>query len=104
MMGGEPWNQGIEEEDFFVEGADDEADELGVDFHTPIEDVEAPAPRAPAVPRMRAPAGRGPVASPNRKYRIKAMGQKLAARSKGVASILITKMDGSQVLLVRKGN
>jgi len=104
----DPWNQdgGLDDDDY-VEGVDDEDDELGVDFHAPIEDAPEPEPRqlpARAARPARAP-GRA-VSRPNqgsKKFRIRAMSARMAARSKGVASILVTKDDGSQVLLVRKG-
>lgn len=101
----DPWEQdgGLDEDDF-VEGVDDEDDELGVDFHTPIEDAPEPPPRQLPAPRAR-PQGR-PVGMPSRapkKFRIRAMSARMAARSNGVVSILVTKADGSQVLLVRKG-
>lgn len=102
----DPWNQdgGLDEDDY-VEGIDDEDDELGVDFHTPLEDVPEPEPPRQLPARARAPR---PVSRPNKgqgpkKFRIRAMSPRMAARSKGVASILVTKDDGSQVLLVRKG-
>lgn len=101
----DPWNQdgGLDDDDY-VEGIDDEDDELGVDFHTPIEDAPEPEPRQ--LPARAHRPQRLPVSRPNqgpKKFRIRAMSARMAARSKGVASILVTKDDGSQVLLVRKG-
>jgi len=108
----DPWDQDGLDEDDFVEGIDDEDEELGVDYHTsPVEDDEPATPlgheHKPARPpvrkhrpeRMRKQRVRGG----GRKFRIRRMSDRMAARSPGVMSILITKADGSQVLLVRKG-
>jgi len=107
----EPWEQdGVLSDEDFAEGVDDEADELGVDYHT--EDVPSMAPqRTPGMrPDMMQPPVRraSPSPAPRRpggkqKFRIRAMSPAMAARSPGVVSILITKQDGCQVLLVKKG-
>lgn len=111
----EPWEQDavLDDEDY-AEGIDDEADELSVDFHT--EDAPDLAPqvtpgrRPGMVPAMRGRQERAPQRPQQRarprgkqKFRIRAMGPAMAARSPGVVSILVTKADGSQVLLVKKG-
>lgn len=115
----DPWNQdsGLDGDDF-VEGVDDEDDEeLGIDYTArhggamPMEDDPTPSP--PISPRppahTRTPDARhmlANVASGNgagRKFRVRPMSAKMAARSPDVVSILITKTNGSQVLLVKNG-
>lgn len=101
----QPWDQGLGDDDF-VEGVDDEADELGVDFHvTPAyAEPQAPLQDAPARVQARAVVAR-PVRTPNgqnKRYRIRKMSEKLKARFPNVATMLITRTDGSQVLFVRK--
>lgn len=103
----EPWEQdnivGLGDDDF-AEGTDDEEAELGVDFHSPAEPVEDTRPRR-ALPalmpaRQRIPNPR--VAQRGQKFRIRVMGAQLQRKFPGVTSILLTRQDGSQVLLVRK--
>lgn len=104
----EPWEQdGVLGDEDFAEGVDDEADELGVDFHTEDAPDMAPQPtpgrRPELVPAMRSVPERAPQRrrqGGKQKFRIRRMSQRMAARSQGVVSILITKTDGSQVLLV----
>lgn len=106
----EPWEQdGVLGDDDFAEGIDDEADELGVDFHTEDAPDLSPQPTPGRRPGM-VPPMRGRPERPQRrtqggkqKFRIRGMSPRMAARSPGVVSILITKQDGSQVLLVKKG-
>jgi len=98
----EPWDQ---DEPDFVEGIDDEEAELGADPDYPIAEYAAPR----AVPAKRAARSEPRLESRHEvrrvplPYRIRVMGPKMAARSPNVSSILITKTNGSQVLLVRKG-
>ena len=113
----EPWEQdvGFDDEDY-AEGIDDEADELGVDFHTEDAPSMEPQQTPGRRPGLMAPMHRGrPGQQPRpqsrqasrppgkQKFRIRAMSPAMAARSRDVVSILITKQDGSQVLLVKKG-
>jgi hypothetical protein len=112
-MNGNPWDQddGLDGDDF-VEGIDDEDEELGIDYTArhggahDLEDDDEPAPLGhhngkhhPRPQPQRKRALRGP---DGRKFRIRRMSPKMAARSPNVATILITKNDGSQVLIVRK--
>ena len=112
----EPWEQdGVLGDEDFAEGLDDEADELGVDFRTEDAPDMAPQPtpgrRPGIVPhtvpvihnRPERPPQRKPKRGGKQKFRIRQMSPRMAARSQGVVSILITKTDGSQVLLVKKG-
>lgn len=108
----EPWEQdGVLGDEDFAEGIDDEADELGVDFHTEDAPDMAPPPTPGRRPMHMIPAIRGRETRMSQrrqqggkqKFRIRAMSPKMATRSQGVVSILITKTDGSQVLLVKKG-
>lgn len=107
----EPWEQddGLDGDDF-VEGLDDEGEELGIDYTArhggahPMEDAPAPEPQPSRQMPVRRP--ERPRAAPgngSRKFRIRAMSDRMQARSRGVVSILITKEDGSQVLLVKGG-
>ena len=115
-MNGNPWEQddGLDGDDF-VEGIDDEDEELGVDYHSAelIEGDDEPAeplgrpngnsrPNLPAkrVLRQLQP-GKG--GAGKKKFRIRRMSDRMAARSPNVSSILITRVDGSQVLLVKGG-
>lgn len=114
-MTGNPWDQddGLDGDDF-VEGIDDEDEELGVDFHAaPVEDDDAPvepvshgrgplATRTPTQALRKRPLPPGMTGKP-KKFRIRAMSERMAARSPHVSSILITRTDGSQVLLVKGG-
>ena len=110
-MNGDPWEQDFGDEDF-VEGVDDEEEELGVDYtarqggHHPIED--APDSTSHAMvrppPTVERAVRKRPRKSGGRKFRIRAMSARMAARSPSMASMLITRNDGSQVLIVRKGN
>lgn len=105
----DPWNQdGGMDDDDFVDGIDDEDDELGIDYTAraggvhPLEDA-ANAAHAPRSAVQRPAPYRGPALQPFKqpKARIRRMSPQMAARSPGVSSILITKLDGSQVLLVK---
>lgn len=113
-MTSDPWEQGLDSDDY-VEGIDDEEEELGIDYHTaPLEDYDASGESAASMSTSPASAAAmsAPAPQPQRqrrrngrspKYRIRVMGAKLRARFPGVESILITKSNGAQVLLVRKG-
>lgn len=110
-----PWDQddGLDGDDF-VEGVDDEDEELGIDYTArhggamPMEDEPPSPPSPPSRPSSRAPDARqllsvaGHVGKTG-KYRIRPMSAKMAARSPDVLSILITKTNGSQVLLIKNG-
>lgn len=108
-----PWEQDDTGLDF-VEGVDDEEEELGVDYHgAPMLEPEAPGYEdAPARVRLKTPrvAQRRPAArtasktktAGAKRYRVKVMGQQLLQKFPDVESMLITKKDGSQVLLIRR--
>jgi len=127
-MNRQPWEQsGLGLDEDFVEGIDDELSELGIDYHSaPVEDVAASQAGSASADSSAGSAahnasGRhvktrrlGPGIVPpgartsgkprkQRKYRIRPMGEALTRKFAGVDSILITRTDGSQVLLVRKG-
>ncbi len=107
--GGDPWDQN--DMDTGLEGLDDESDvdedaeeteqELGSheDSHGG-DTAPAPSHSAPTRTRLSQPRGRAANAG---KYRLRAMGPKLARLFPKTRSLLITQMDGSQVLFVRKG-
>lgn len=88
-----PWDRGFGEDDF-VEGLDDELDELGIDYTIPRAALEDDPPVAP--PQRRLPQ------QAQKAARVRPMSPTMAARNADVASILVTKYDGSQTLFVRR--
>lgn len=117
----DPWDQdreyGLDEFEDFVEGLDDEQDELGIDYTArhggaqPLED--APTSQAVTAPAQQASARqlavaralqaqRSSQAQGQRKARVRPMSPTMAARNEDVTSILVTKLDGSQTLFVRR--
>lgn len=100
------WNSDSDFDDFLDSGLDDETEatsdrvvedpkdeeELGIDYT---------ARRGGALP-LEGPPKRGvPTLKSPKKYKIKRMSPAMARRCHNVMTILVTKTDGSQVLLVR---
>jgi hypothetical protein len=99
------WNSDSDFDDFLDDGLDDETEatsdrvvedpkdeELGIDYT---------ARRGGALP-LEGPPKRGvPTLKSPKKYKIKRMSPAMARRCHNVMTILVTKTDGSQVLLVR---
>lgn len=110
----DPWQQDLDtfdDEDGFVDGMDDEDEELGMDLHTGVGMDPMHAGRGepvlaledmPNEPRRARRAHNPPAASPARRARIRPMSQAMARRFPQVQSMLLTMSDGRQVLFVRQ--
>lgn len=116
-MSGNPWEQDfVDDNDGYLEGFDDEQDELGLDMHTGVGmdpmhtgrgvpvlegmgelDEVSRQPRQPPKSPMHVQQGKP------RKARIRPMSAKMMQRFPAVTSMLLTLDNGQQVLFVRNG-
>jgi len=100
-MKNDEFETGYNPNDEFVDGLDVECDEdLSIDYHEELGDIGQIEEMRPSFERKES-FDRAPVKPPNkRQAKIKIMSPKLKRAFPGVASILITRHDGRQVLFV----